>query len=222
MRWLTKFVDSRTPGSFAARLRQQRFRVFEELIEELPRPLRILDVGGLEGFWERTGLLDDPGVHVVLLNLTAPRPKRPNVVAVVGDARQPFCFKDQQFDIVFSNSVIEHLADWPHQQNMAREILRVGRRYFVQTPNRNFPIEPHFALPFFQFLPLTWRVWLIRHFNISWYKRMPDPSKAFAFMRVFRLLTRGEMRQLFPNATLFEEKILGLTKSFVAYGGWSK
>ncbi|MBC8844888.1 class I SAM-dependent methyltransferase, partial [Escherichia coli] len=65
---------------------------------------------------------------------------------------------DQQFDIVFSNSVIEHLYTWENQEKMAKEVLRVGKYHFIQTPNYWFPIEPHWVFPFFQFLPKSIRI----------------------------------------------------------------
>ena len=62
-------------------------------------------------------------------------------------------FPDKSFDVVFSNSVIEHLGDPRKHEQYAREIARVGVRYFVQTPNRWFPIEPHLLTPLVHFLP---------------------------------------------------------------------
>ncbi|HWS70973.1 MAG TPA: class I SAM-dependent methyltransferase, partial [Thermoanaerobaculia bacterium] len=67
-----------------------------------------------------------------------------------------------------SNSVLEHVADMPA---MAREIRRVGRRWYVQTPNRWFPVEPHFLVPFFQFLPIATRAWLLTRFDLGWLTR---------------------------------------------------
>ncbi len=61
-------------------------------------------------------------------------------------------FGDREFDIAFSNSVIEHVPP-ELQAAFAAEVSRVADRYFVQTPNRYFPIEPHYQLPLFQFLP---------------------------------------------------------------------
>jgi hypothetical protein len=103
------------------------------------------------------------------------------------------------------------------QQRMANEVRRVGRRYYIQTPNRYFPIKPHFLFPLFQFLPITWRVWLVQHFNLGWYSRIPDYRRALAEVTSIRLLSKAELLQLFPEATIFEEKFFGLVKSFVAY-----
>ena len=103
---------------------------------------------------------------------------------------------------------------------MAREIRRVGRRFFVQTPNRHFPVEPHFVFPLFQFLPLTLRVQLLRRFSLGWVPRMPDPAKARAFVRSIRLLTGDELTGLFPGAAIHRERVCGLTKSFVVHGGF--
>lgn len=104
---------------------------------------------------------------------------------------------------------------------MAREVKRVGARYFLQTPNRHFPIEPHFLFPYFQFLPVPARVWLLQHFRLGWRSRIRDAGKARASVESVRLLSKAELIALFPDASLFEEKMVGLTKSFVVYAGWS-
>ena len=103
---------------------------------------------------------------------------------------------------------------------MAEEVRRVGKRYFVQTPNRYFPIEPHFLIPWFQFLPLTVKVFLIRDFNLGWYPKTRDRQKALARVTSINLLSRRELKALFPTARVYQEKFFGLTKSFVAYEGF--
>jgi hypothetical protein len=99
---------------------------------------------------------------------------------------------------------------------MADEIRRVGRRYIVQTPNRFFPVEPHFFVPLFQFYPLALQIWLIRHFSLGWFPKTPDREKAMEMARSVDLLSRKKVRLFFPEAQLMEEKFLGMTKSFVA------
>jgi len=164
----------------------------------------------------------EKGVKIVLLNLTEVEVGHPNFRSITGDGRDMKEFKNGEFDIVFSNSVIEHLGTYDDQRRMAGEIRRVGKRFFVQTPNRFFPIEPHFLFPFFQFLPLGIKVWLRAHFQLGWYPKVADRERAIRASKEIRLLTRKELMDLFPGATIFEEKFLGLIKSFIVYDGWNE
>jgi len=100
---------------------------------------------------------------------------------------------------------------------MANEVARIGKQYYIQTPNRYFPIEPHFVFPFFQFLPISIRVWLVQNFKLGWFPKIPDYQKALLEVTSIRLLTKSEVQVLFPDAEIFEEKYFGLTKSFVAH-----
>jgi hypothetical protein len=193
--------------------------VFRKLLGSLPRPVRILDVGGSEAFWRPAGVDTEQGVEIVVLNLACPRTSTPGISSVAGDARH-LPFRDAAFDVVFSNSVIEHLGSLEAQRRMADEIRRVGRRHFLQTPNRWFPIEPHFLLPFFQWLPVASRVWLVRHFDLGWNGRIPDLHRARAFVESIRLLDDAELRDLFPGSRLVAERFLGMVKSYMVCGGW--
>ncbi len=217
---IRKLADNRTEDSLATHLRRKRFSLFQSLLSRLPRPIKILDVGGTQQFWQTMGFAGQEGLHIVILNLAAEKTASPLFQSVAGDARNMPEFSNREFDVVFSNSVIEHLGTWAGQQAMAREIQRVGQRFFVQTPNRYFPLEPHFLFPFFQFLPLSVRVWLVTHFNVGWYRRIPDQAKAREEVAAIRLLSQREVRRLFPHGTMYREKFFGLTKSFIAYGGW--
>lgn len=124
-------------------------------------------------------------------------------------------FPDHSFDVAFSNSVIEHLGRFDAQVRFARELQRVGRRYFVQTPNRWFPIEPHYLFPGFQFLPVAIQRWLHTHFDIGTFKKT-DP------FGTIRLLTKRELRQLFPEARIVPEQVGPFVKSWYAvYTGTS-
>jgi hypothetical protein len=201
-------------------MRRKRFEFFCRLFQDVPRPARLLDIGGTQLFWEVMGFMDVPDVHITLLNLYQPEIKHKNFSGLVGDATHLAGIKDGQFDVVFSNSVIEHVGCFNRQKQMAQEVRRVGQRYFVQTPNYYFPLEPHFLFPGFQWLPVGVRVFLISHFNLGWVKRIPDPDKARETVESIRLLRKHELLTLFPDARLYEEKLFGLTKSFVAYGGW--
>mgnify|MGYP001034233014 FL=1 len=213
-----RFADNTNHASVASRLRRQRFALFTALLTGLPSPVRILDIGGTQDYWHsmapEAALLG--WLQVTLLNLQPQAVSMPNFTSLVGDARAMPHFTDRQFDIVFSNSTIEHLGSFAGQQAMAGEVRRVGRGYYIQTPNRYFPIEPHFLFPGFQFLPLRLRAWLVRHFRLGWFPRLADGRQALAEVAAIRLLNEAEFRALFPGALIYRERYLGLTKSFVA------
>jgi hypothetical protein len=214
---LKQMGDISNPNSLAARLRRRRFAFFRRLVDDLPRPLSILDVGGDHNFWQRAGYAIQPDVSLTLVNLGNVATLPPNVTFIQGDARSMPEFANGQFDVVFSNSTIEHVGDFEDQARMAQEVQRVGRRYFVQTPNLYFPIEPHFLFPYFQFLPVSTRVWLLQHFNFSRMGKVADRAKALALVKEIRLLTEREMRTLFPDAEIYREYFSGFVKSIVAY-----
>jgi hypothetical protein len=220
MRVLRRLVDSRDPGSYANRLRERRFAIFRTLLAGVTPPVRILDVGGTPTFWQIRGK-DLPGTpSVTVLNLEAQPSDDPRITTVVGNAVDMGEIPDRAFDVVFSNAVIEHVETLENQRRMAAEIQRVGQRYFVQTPNKRFPLEPHFLVPGFQFLPIRLRAWLLRRMALGWYAKTADPAEAEAKVRMIRLMTEREFRDVFPGATIYREKVFGLTKSFIAYGGW--
>jgi SAM-dependent methyltransferase len=219
-----RFADNTSEHSVATRLRRQRFQILLDMIESTPGSPSILDIGGRPQYWDM--MLKDitltKELHITLLNVETHTVARPNFTALVGDGRAMPQFGNHQFDIVFSNSTIEHVGDFDDQRRMANEVQRVGRRYYIQTPNRYFPIEPHFVFPGFQFLPFSWRTWLVQHFKLGWYPQIPDRTEAAELVKSIRLLNRNEVAQLFPDAAIFEERIYGLIKSFVAYTPTSK
>lgn len=218
---LKKLGDNSDAASVANRMRRRRFAFFLSLLDGVPRPVRILDVGGTREFWETMLPERSADVHVTLLNLRTQPVSGPMFDSVAGDARDLSRYAAKAFDVVFSNSVIEHLGPGHSgQSRMASEVRRVGTRYFVQTPNRWFPIEPHFLTPGFQFLPLSLRVWMVSHFSVGWYPRISDADEARHEVESIVLLSESRFRALFPDASIYREKMLGLTKSFVAYAGF--
>jgi hypothetical protein len=188
----------------------------------LPESKRILDVGGTPEIW---GLLRVPATtRVVLLNMPRADESRESAEAgleyVHGDGcRLPFA--DQSFDIVFSNSVIEHVGGVEAQTRFAREVARTGRGYWVQTPNRYFPIETHLLTPFVHLLPRRWRAFIVRRFTVwQWIRRPEAEEKRFYiehFVSDIRLLSAQDMQGLFPDAVILRERFLGVTKSVIAY-----
>jgi SAM-dependent methyltransferase len=182
--------------------RRRRMRWFTETFR-IRSTTSVLDVGGLPGNWTYVA----PTPRVTLLNLTS------------GDVRADGCrlpFRDGAFDVVFSNSVIEHVGPPDRQAAFAAELDRVGRGYFVQTPNRWFPIEPHLLTPVVHYLPDRARRRLLR-LTVWALLTRPSPDR-YGDMEVIRLLDRRDMRRMFPAASLRRERLLGLTKSLVAVG----
>jgi hypothetical protein len=215
-----KFLaDHGSSKSLAWRLRRKRFEYFRKMLQQLDGPIKILDVGGTDHFWLRSGLLDGgERVSVTLLNVAFANDQSPELEHVVGTACE-MPFPDKSFDVVYSNSVIEHVGDRAQQRRMAEEIQRVGKSYFVQTPNFWFPIEPHFLFPGYQYLPLPIRTKLLQNFKLGWMQREPDLAKARDTADSVKLLKRKEFVSLFPGSTLYDERILGLSKSFIVHKG---
>jgi hypothetical protein len=99
---------------------------------------------------------------------------------------------------------------------MANEIRRLAPRYFVQTPNFWFPIEPHLRTPFIHWLPEPWRVAIVRRRACGYYPRAESYGQAREILDDARLLDAQAMAVLFPDASIERERIAGLTKSLMA------
>jgi SAM-dependent methyltransferase len=171
LRIIKALVDNEKETSLSARMRRKGLELLKSIIFALPKPVEILDVGGTQRFWEVAGLIDENQVHITVLNIEQPILTSRNLAGVAGDAKDLRMFHDKRFDVVFSNSVIEHVGSLDDQHKMAREIMRVGKHFLVQTPNRYFWLEPHFLVPFFQFLPLGLKAYLLRRSNLGWIRR---------------------------------------------------
>ena len=195
--------------------RSRRMRRFERTFT-ITDETRILDVGGTPFNW--TFLEARPRVTIVNLPYSW-EPWEPRFTCVFGDGRH-LPFANQSFDIVFSNSVIEHVGDGESQRQFAVEIARVGRAYWVQTPNRGFPVEPHMMTPFLHYLPGAWQNWIARRFTVWALIERPsaDRWKFYIdhYLREIRLLDAGEMQRLFPDAEIVRERLGGVTKALIA------
>lgn len=204
------------PASLAARrFRSRRMRLFLKELEVTPET-RILDVGGTPFNWELCPLRP----QVTLVNLPRAREPLPAGFRLVEASGCALPFADRSFDIAFCNSVIEHLGDSGDRRRLAGEIRRVAARYWVQTPNRGFPIEPHLATPLVHWLPRQWQERIVRRASFwQWLERPTADRRQYYvehYLRDIRLLDAGELAELFPDAVILKEKFLGLTKSLIA------
>jgi hypothetical protein len=217
---LTSLVNPHQKDSFSNSLRRKRFAFFLNFVRGLDqKKLNILDVGGTDLFWQNMGFgvseEDQKNVTITLLNIRTYDVRYPNFKSVIGDARNMKEFADNEFDIVFSNSVIEHVGNYDDQRSMANEIRRIVKYYYVQTPNYHFPMEPHFLFPFYQFLPVYVRAKMISTWTLGNVRRIPDMKEATEYVENLQLLSRRQVADLFPDAKIYREKFYGLTKSFV-------
>jgi len=215
----TAHADFQNKQSFAYKARRKRLAHLMAVIDAAPKPLRILDVGGTDVFWKTMDLADRDDLQFTVLNIFPTETPDERFQWIVGDARDLSQFGDGEFDLVFSNSVIEHVGGHADQVRMANEIRRVGQRYFVQTPNRYFPIEPHFLFPGFQFLPERTKVFLLRRFQLGWFPKAKTEEEAIGYAREIQLLSRKEFAAMFPDCQMIDERVAGLTKSFMAVKG---
>jgi hypothetical protein len=126
-------------------------------------------------------------------------------------------FNDHSFHIAHSNSVIEHVGAWEDKVNFSKELQRVAEKYYLQTPNYWFPIEPHFMTPFFHWLPKKIRIKLLLHFNLGNSKKAATNSEARMRIEHCDLLTKKELKRLYPYSQhkYYKEKWGGFIKSLI-------
>ncbi|HXC45926.1 MAG TPA: class I SAM-dependent methyltransferase [Solirubrobacteraceae bacterium] len=183
---------ARLASPLAAGARQRRHEHFFAMCG-LAEDARILDVGcGALGLRALEPELDITGVDM------AERPDYPGRF-VQADAAAGLPFADDEFDLVYSSSVIEHVPP-ARREAFANEVRRVGRGWFVQTPALSFPIEPHALLPFAHWLPTALRR---PYWRLGAAGGWEDIS----------LLSRREMEALFGRS--LPERIGPLVKSWV-------
>jgi len=188
---------------------------FQEMFHVTERT-RVLDVGGSPEIWELAAVRP----NVTMANFPSALEASGHSLVQVGADGCLLPFRDDAFDIVFSNSVIEHVGSADNQRKFAAEIARVGRSFWVQTPNRGFPIESHLLLPFVHQLPEKWRPAIVNRFT-GWELlfRPTDAQKQYYlhhFLHELRLLSASDLQSLFPNSEVVRERVFGLTKSLIA------
>jgi ubiquinone/menaquinone biosynthesis C-methylase UbiE len=169
----------------------------------------VLDMGG--GAFNWTLLPVRP--EVTILDVYDHGNKADWATYIVGDGCHTD-FPDAAFDVVFSNSVIEHVGGIERQRQFAAECMRCGRGYFVQTPNKWFPVDTHTLMPFAHWLPQKAFRKLIR-FSPRFVFFKTDPGDLADFSNM-RLLGMRDLKELFPSAEIIKERFCGITKSLIA------
>lgn len=175
----------------------------------------IVDLGGATYQWDRLKY----NSKINILNLVAARDVEdcpPNYNFVVGDALDTK-YEDKSFELAFSNSLIEHVGGWEEQKRFAREIQRIGKRIYCQTPNKYFFVEPHLIAPFIHFLPRSLQSYfLVRYATLWGLIAKPGRDEVEELLSSIRLLNKKEMVELFPDCEILTERFLFMPKSYIA------
>jgi len=203
-----------TVSSFRRRRGRILARKIEALAERKKRPVTILDVGGRRDYWDNVGFA---GIgRIVLLNIDPAdlgrATSREDIFEDrIGDARQ-LEIADHAFDFYHSNSVIEHVGTWSDMKGMSREARRVAQAGWLQTPAWEFPLEPHFRLPFVHWLGTPARAAML---SMARSYRTQDRDARRMHAERINLLSRSEVRLLFPGCEIEIERVMLLPKSYI-------
>jgi hypothetical protein len=209
-----RLVDA--PGSLGDRRRQRRagwlVREFPELAQ-----MSVIDLGGRVSSWANAAVRPR---HVHIVNLEQEAGEVPDWARVDhGDACElPASIRGARYDLVFCNSVIEHVGGHERRLRLADAVHALADAHWVQTPYRYFPIEPHWVAPGMQFLPVGLRARYAHRWPLG---HTPPADRAAAIQSVLwiELLDRTQMHHYFPDSTLLVERFAGLTKSLIAVRG---
>jgi ubiquinone/menaquinone biosynthesis C-methylase UbiE len=195
------------------RSRTKKFELLDRVFRARPED-RVLDVGASGEVFLQYSLED---VYPYPARIVAGGYEAHEVVAARRHYPQPqyvqfdgcaLPFADQSFDLVFSNAVIEHILGPGRQERFAREILRVGKSWFVTTPNYWYPFETHHHLPFFQFLP--------RPVQMQ-YNRVAGTHIPKGTVQELGLLSARQLRRLFPTGRIAMVRVTFWPETLVAY-----
>jgi hypothetical protein len=201
------------PGSLGERRRLRRWEWLQATFPAL-ESMSVIDLGGRAEAWLRAPVRPRT-VHIVNLE-----PPHENAPAWIRTDRADACslpsrITSTSYDLVFSNSVIEHLGGHAQRQRFADAVHKLADRHWVQTPYRYFPVEPHWLFPGFQFLPLAVRAEVSRRWPLSHTPSQSTDEGVRAAMSV-ELLSCTEMAFYFPDSTLRFERMIGIVKSLIA------
>ena len=208
------FVDA--PTSLGAKARNRRWELFRQRFPTIEE-LRVVDLGGTAESWLRSPLQP---AHVTVVNLTEPGESTDRITAVTGDACDAVRVLEDavgqtRFDLVFSNSLIEHVGGHANRQRLAMAIRELAPYHWVQTPYRYFPVEPHWLFPGMQFLPVAAKTKIELRWPFT-HTRSTSVEEARSSVLWTELIGITELRHYLPESEILHERMAGLIKSIIA------
>jgi len=217
------FFDDTNPKSISSWFRNRRRLLLVNIIKEVYETygyVNILDVGGRMAYWKpfTYEFLRKYKVKVVFLNLESDKQEDLNGLFsfTEGNGCDLSMYSDNQFHLVHSNSVIEHVGRWDRMVAFAKETSRVGERLFIQTPSFWFPVEPHAHTPFIHWLPRPMRVSLVLCFKMGHWEKCRTVIEAANQIEAVMLLDYKMFDALYPTAKIVLEKFIFFPKSYIA------
>jgi hypothetical protein len=208
-----RIIGTSNPDSLSSRMRGARWT---QLVERFPNlaDMRVLDLGGTVNAWTLSPI--QPAELTLLNTYAQDSDKR----VIVGDACDPpEELLKERFDLVYSNSTIEHVGGEWRRQRFAAGVRALGEHWWIQTPYRYFPIEPHWLFPWFQHLPIAGKLWVVEHWPLgSFHAVLAERGHDAAVEEVVgtELVSRTDMARYFPTSEIITERVGGLTKSLIA------
>ncbi len=213
-------INSIKARSFQYRLK--RIKLFTKLlIANDITDASIIDIGGTLDFWNTFLPYIDHSLirQIDVINLSIANEKSVRIGDIYisernGNALLQSDYRNN-YDIAFSNSVVEHVGSLRNQQLFANLIKNNSIHHFIQTPNKKFIVEPHFYMPYFQYYPISLQSFLHRNFNLGFMNKNSNYIESRVDCEETRLLTYYEIKKLFSTSTIYREYFCGLTKSFI-------
>jgi hypothetical protein len=203
-------------GSWGVRRRKRQANWLVETFPDLAQ-MSIVDLGGRVETWAHATVRPK---HVHVVNLEPPPAEIPDWAEVdYGDpCALPAHIAVRRYDLVFSNSVLEHVGGHERRLRFAESVHLLAEAHWVQTPYRYFPIEPHWIAPGMQFLPVRARTAVARRWPLA---HSPAESREAAIRQVLwtELVDRTQLRHYFPESRILTERLAGLPKSLIAVRG---
>jgi hypothetical protein len=214
---------------FRTKAATKRSELFRQFLQAFASPIRIIDLGGTVSMWERWGLDKEAGLRIDLVNSFPIDvngrdlvPATSNFRKVNADVASLRPDDYRQYDLVFSNSMLEHLTSRDLQRSVAQAILTSGRPFFIQVPNKHSLIDPHFAHPLAPFFAAWPRSLQARALSLS---ALGSGSKASSVEHAERRLayynpiSKRDLVELFSagSPTLAIERTLGVPISIVVW-----